>query len=256
MSSWLRPVLDALDALDSLEASDALATIDQPATVFFRDDDAGWDDAALWRLLDVFTTHGVPIDVAVIPDAIAGASVDRLLDARHAGVRVHQHGRGHHNHERLGRKCEFGPSRSPAERRSDVIAGQERLRALFGEHLDPIFTPPWNRCDADIVDHLDACGIAVLSRDASAGRIDAPTIVEVPVDVDWFRTQNGRRISPGQLADDISAAIGHRRRAGIMLHHAVTDRDDLTAIAETVDLLARHDAVRCTSIMEVASLAR
>ena len=56
MNCWLSPVVAAL----AHHERRAL-----PCPVFFRDDDAGWDDAALYALLDVFETSGVAVDVAV-----------------------------------------------------------------------------------------------------------------------------------------------------------------------------------------------
>src|SRR3954449_2685447 len=81
---WLRPVVDALDA--------AIAP-PVPVPFFFRDDDAGWGDARLVALLDVFEARATGIDLAVIPREL-DASLARELVAR-AGVRLHQHGLAH-----------------------------------------------------------------------------------------------------------------------------------------------------------------
>ena len=42
---------------------------------------------------------------------------------------LHQHGLAHVNHEREGRKCEFGPARAAAAQRRDIAAGRARLGA-------------------------------------------------------------------------------------------------------------------------------
>ena len=39
----------------------------QPVEVFFRDDDAGWEDERLLELIARFAEHGLPLDLAVIP---------------------------------------------------------------------------------------------------------------------------------------------------------------------------------------------
>ncbi len=65
--SWLGPVVDALDR----------RTV--PIEVFVRDDDAGWADAELFALLDVFAARGMPIDLAVIPDALTPRLAAELL---------------------------------------------------------------------------------------------------------------------------------------------------------------------------------
>jgi hypothetical protein len=129
----------------------------KPITFFFRDDDAGWDDEALLWLLDIFGEEPAPLDLAVIPGSADEALATTLLDRRGGAVRrlrFHQHGFRHVNHEATGRKCEFGPSRDRAEQAADIEAGRDRLRGLLGAALDPIFTPPWNRCSQITVDVL------------------------------------------------------------------------------------------------------
>ena len=79
--SWLDPVRAALDAAPA------------PVPVFFRDDDAGWEDDRLFALLDRFAVAGLPMDVAVIPAALHGELVDELGARARAGeVHLHQHG--------------------------------------------------------------------------------------------------------------------------------------------------------------------
>ena len=47
----------------------ALDAASGPVPFFLRDDDAGWDDARLFALLDCTQQAGVPIDLAVIPQS-------------------------------------------------------------------------------------------------------------------------------------------------------------------------------------------
>lgn len=232
MTAWLDPL------------AAALAAAPRPVPVFFRNDDAGWDDAALVRLLDVFAPSRTPIDLAVIPSEARPELVAELLRRREDGVRVHQHGATHANHEAVGRKCEFGPSRTPAQRQADIVEGQRVLRARFGDALDPVFTPPWNRCEPDSGDHLAAAGIAVLSRDATAPALGHAQVREVRIDVDWFGKARGERWTREELGRRLAAAVAERGRLGVMLHHAVTSADDLAGIAELVRLVAAQPAAR------------
>ena len=153
--SWLRPVEEALDAAD------------RPVRFFFRDDDAGWGDVRLIELLDLFAACSLPVDLAVIPRALDAGLAGELGMRRRVGL--HQHGLAHVNHEREGRKCEFGPARAADAQRRDIEAGRARLADLLGARVDPIFTPPWNRCTADTGRCLAALGFEVLSREARAG---------------------------------------------------------------------------------------
>ena len=171
--SWLDPVRQALD--------------EGPCPVFFRDDDAGWDDERLWALLDLFDRRALPVDVAVIPAELGPALAAELaVRARAGGVHLHQHGYAHVNHEPVGRKCEFGPSRPYQAQAADIARGAEILRDAFGDLVEPIFTPPWNRCTAETADALADAGFAVLSRDSTATPLPTARIladVSTPLEV-------------------------------------------------------------------------
>lgn len=239
--SWLDPVRAAFDAAEV------------PCPVFFRDDDAGWGDADLLALLDVFDTHDVPVDIAVIPAALHSRLAAELRSRRGGSpVRLHQHGCTHDNHESTGRKHEFGPSRDHGAQSADIARGQERMQLAFGSAYDNVFTPPWNRCTEVTADVLVERGFDVLSRDVTAGRFSHPQLAEVPVGIDWFGHRKGVRWSWAELAERLAAAVAAGGPLGVMLHHAVTDADDLAAVAQLVALVARHPSAAPTTIHELA----
>lgn len=238
--SWLEPVRVALD--------------EGPATVFFRDDDAGWGDERLWALLDLFDRRSLPVDVAVIPAALHPALAAELaVRARSGGVHLHQHGFAHVNHEPVGRKCEFGPSRPYEAQAADIARGREVLGDAFGDLLDPVFTPPWNRCTSDTAAALAANGIAVLSRDSTAAPLQSP-VPEVPITVDWFGSRKGVRWTPYELADRLATAVRSGRPVGIMLHHAVTDSGELAAIGALLALLGTHPHTEAIPLTALAAV--
>jgi hypothetical protein len=243
-NDWLAPVRAALDAAE------------WSPTVFFRDDDAGWDDDRLMRLLDLFDTTRTPVDVAVIPDALTPTLAARLL--RRAGesdgrVGLHQHGRTHANHEREGRACEFGPSRSREEQARDIAAGAARLAQLLGSVVQPIFTPPWNRCTADTAECLAATGAWVLSRIDSAPPLGVAGVRELPVSVDWQARRGGVRVERAAVVARLAAALRERSVVGIMLHHAAMDDADFAAVADLLALVASHPRVARRDMMAVAT---
>ena len=238
--SWLEPVRAALD--------------EGPCRVFFRDDDAGWGDERLWDLLDLFDRRGLPVDVAVIPAELHPALAAELtVRVRAGGVRLHQHGYAHVNHEPVGRKREFGPSRSYAEQAADITRGQAILRDAFGDLLDPVLTPPWNRCSSDTARVLADTGFAVLSRDSTAAPLAGVTVAEIPVTVDWFGSRKGVRWTPFQLADKLADAVRSGQPVGIMLHHAVTDPGEFAAIGALLALLGTHPHTRATPLTALAT---
>jgi hypothetical protein len=235
-------MIDWTSSLD--RALDARAT---PVDVFFRDDDAGWADDRLFRLLDLFAAHASPIDLAAIPAAVNDRLASDLLERKSTGAMlgVHQHGFTHRNHEAAGRACEFGPSRSATAQSDDIGQGQRVLRELFGEHLDPIFTPPWNRCTEDTGNALVEHGLAAISRDLTAGRLGIAGLAECPVHVDWFakaRRERLPRLAWSVLAADRLAAA--TAPVGIMLHHAEMDDDEFEACAALLRTVAGHPNVR------------
>ena len=241
MSDWCFPIASALDRRGT------------PCTVFFRDDDAGWEDRRLFALLDVFARHAVPIDLAVIPSALtpmlANALLQRMSRPGPGGVGVHQHGHAHVNHEREGRKCEFGPSRDYAAQRESIESGHEALIAAFGSLADRIFTPPWNRCTADTAQVLRDLGFDALSRDVTAKPLPGDAIAEIPVAVDWCKHRaagTGTDVLGARIADALAD-----ERCGIMLHHAVMDEADLALLDDLLPLLRGHPMSHCAPMTDL-----
>ena len=234
MTHWLRPVADALDAVPA------------PAVICFRDDDAGRDDARLLRLLDRFAAAALPLDLAVIPTRLHPRLAAELLGRSEASLRLHQHGFAHTDHEPAGRKCEFGPARSRAAQRRDIAAGRERLAALLGDAVDPVFTPPWNRCTAETGSCLAELGFEVLSRESRAAPLRIAGLREVPVHVDWVR------LTARAAAERLAAAIRSGGHAGVMFHHAEMDAASRDAASELLALVAGHDRARPRSLLQAA----
>jgi peptidoglycan/xylan/chitin deacetylase (PgdA/CDA1 family) len=226
--TWLAPIEAALHAAPA------------PVEVFFRDDDAGWDDARLYALLDLFDRHALPVDLAVIPRAVSGG-LARNLRAR--GVALHQHGFAHVSHEREGRSCEFGASRRPADIRRDILAGRALLRDLFGDVPLPIFTPPWNRCSAATGAELERLGI-VLSRERRAPSLGVPGLAELSIDVDWGAKRRGVRLTRDAVAGRLVDAITGGGPVGILFHHAAMDADERSDADRLLSLVSRHAACR------------
>lgn len=238
MTDWLDPVRAALDA--------------SPTQVqfFVRDDDAGWDDDGLDRLLDRCAAHDVHIDIAVIPVELdSGLATSLRARAATGLVHLHQHGFRHVNHENNGRKYEFGPSRSHDQQLADIAQGRELIDEHLHPYVDSVFTPPWNRCTDETAAALANLGFKILSRDLSAEPFGRDDLSEVPVTVDWFAKKKGVPLTRDeigrQIADQIAAGDGP---VGVMLHHAVTDAGNLAGIDELLALIAGHESAVSTSI--------
>lgn len=246
MSTWLDPVREALDAHSS------------PITFFFRDDDAGWADEKLLRLLDLVTYFHVAIDVAAIPMAIGSRLAAELRAFLAAGtplVSVHQHGFAHANHEPSDRWFEFGMSRPRDRQRQDLTDGRDRLQEVLGRALPPIFTPPWNRCTRDTAECLVELGFQVLSRDASAEPFGLPPLHELPVRLDWSG-RHGARIGAVGWGEAIARTIASHQPIGFMLHHAVMTADDRRMLCDLLDVLATHPASAVRPMCDIATASQ
>jgi hypothetical protein len=241
MSTWLDPVRRVL------------AERPTPVTIFFRDDDAGWEDEALYRLVETFVGCQAPIALAAIPVAVSSglAVVLRTYLAELTPmVSVHQHGFAHVNHEPDGRKCEFGPSRSHARQRCDLAAGRDRLQQALGRELPPIFTPPWNRCTRDTAECLVDLGYQVLSRDASAEGLGLAPLRELQVQLDWSG-RRGAHAGAAHWGESIARAIGRGGTVGIMLHHAVMTADERGMLRDLLDALGANPDARVRSMTDI-----
>lgn len=247
MTGWLDPLRATLDAAPD------------PVTAFVRDDDGGWDDPRLFALLDLFADHEAPIDVAVIPCELTPELASELLRRREATgglVGLHQHGYRHANHETAGRKCEFGASRSLAHQRADIADGQRVLRAELGDALDPIFTPPWNRCTHETGAALAELGIPVLSRDSTAEPLGRSDLAELVVQVDWFAARKGQRLSRRELGVLLAERAAGPAPLGVMLHHAVMDEVERDGVRELLTVLTGHPNVTLRPMAHLAVPAR
>jgi hypothetical protein len=244
MTRWLDGVRRALDERD------------RPLTFFIRDDDGGWADERLFAVLDVCEASGCAVDVAVIPDSLTprlAAALRSRARLSSTPVGVHQHGTFHVNHEPEGRPCEFGFSRSAAEQHRDIDHGRRRLLSLLGDAVDPIFTPPWNRCTEITGRAVVEIGMTVLSRDVTAGSLDVRGLAECPITVDWFARTHGRRLTRSDWADRFARQLREAPDVvGLMLHHAATDGEELRALDDVLHVLGRHPIVRPVSMREWA----
>ncbi len=239
-TDWLQPVREALE--------------NRQVRIFFRNDDAGWSSEKLLRLVDLFIHRETPIDLAVIPAELHEGLAQNLLARKAAEPRkvgLHQHGFLHCNHETEGRKCEFGPSRPLSLQLNDIEEGKARLAALLGDAVDPIFTPPWNRCTQDTVTALQSLGFMTLSRDRAAKPVEAGGLVEIPVHVDWFKKIQGVRITQEALGHALADAIRNHACVGVMLHHEVFEEDDWGHLSDFLQFLTCHPNATCGTMMDL-----
>ena len=230
---------------------------DEPVTVFFRNDDAGWANERLVALCDRFSACGVSLDLAVIPGALDGGAQEplyKLLQQHGPLLHLHQHGYFHSNHQQSGRKCEFGDERRFHQQRRDIAAGQHRLHAIFGELIEPVFTPPWNRCTADCCQALTELDFTVLSRIVGSDEIDHVGLADVSVSIDWQKKRNGIRLSGADFHRYAAKQIERQSVIGIMLHHETMDDAELDHLTLFLQDLQDSSNAELKTILEVGEL--
>lgn len=118
---------------------------------FIRDDDAWTLDKSFRFFFNAAIERQVPVVYAVIPGKMDKGLVRFLRRAKEKTPQlldIVQHGWVHKNHSRtLGKKYEFGVSRSVKLQREDIQRGLKHMRLAFGDEWTPAFVPPYHGYD-------------------------------------------------------------------------------------------------------------
>lgn len=238
----------------------ALALRQQPLRVFFRDDDVDEDETTLRRLLRIFLLREIPINLGVIPGRLTAAGAELLkqsVSAAPALVELNQHGWLHLNHEREGRKCEFGPSRTYAEQLADIAQGQARMTEAFGPHWSPVFIPPWNRCCEDTYRAIDQLGFRALSAKQGSSVATGYRFKEISITLDLFNWRSGARLRTSEeIVDDLITQSARQRTIGVMLHHKVMDERAFAFLESLLDALATHPPIGFHTFQSLLQLGK
>jgi predicted glycosyltransferase len=246
-NSWLAPVYRALEERR------------ETVKVFFRDDDAGIENARLFKLLDLFEKFALPLDIAVIPKEISSALANELslrLKSKPNLLAIHQHGFAHVSHETEGRKCEFGKARTKAQQFFDIATGQRILAQNFGALPQPIFTPPWNRCTIEAGEILRELDFKVLSREAEAEPLSIKGLTEIPVSVDWFAKRKGIPLDRAEIGEMIAGKIRENETVGIMFHHALMDKTERNFLREMLTVFSSSPQVESSLMWTLYEFSR
>lgn len=194
----------------------------QRVRVFFRADDVAAPGKDFSRLIALFRQYRVPLSMAVVPAWLTCQRRDALFQITGPDRALwcwHQHGWRHMNHESAGKKQEFGPSRSRVDLGRDLKKGCRRLAALLEDRFDPVFTPPWNRCDEKTLALLAHLGFRAVSRSLGSRPVTLPGLPDFQMGVD-LHTRKDDDVQQGwiNLMEDLNRALASGV-CGIMIHH-------------------------------------
>lgn len=236
---------------DLLETSEAI----EPQ-FFLRDDDIDVVEDSLVTLLGICQKHLVPVNLAVIPGGLtnyAAAFLREQLSKRPCCIELHQHGWKHVNHEPIGKKCEFGPSRSADEQFTDIAEGKARMDEAFGEAWMPAFTPPWNRCTDDTCRALERLDFSVLSTDRQLQATNY-RFQQVPVTLDLYRWKGKPELRPAEeIIRSLLEQIKRGQTVGILLHHKVMNDEAFSFLDSLLETIGRLPRVKFHTFRSVAS---
>ena len=232
---------------------DCWADAGQPATLWWRDDDAVAPSRALDRLLAM--GERVPIALAVVPEPAVAELADRL--SGEPQVTVMQHGWRHVDHaaqaEPRQRSSEYPGGRAEAEVSSEFVLGRRRLVELFGERALPVFVPPWHQLDDRFLPLLRRAGISGISRRAPRQSRTVAGLVQTNIHATLMQWIGSAQIPvfageaavltriEGHLRGRRLGAFDSEEPTGILTHHLVEDTASYSFAARLLELtLARH----------------
>lgn len=235
---------------------DELAEENKAIRIFLRDDDADDDLEALRSLFDVTLASSVPLNLAIIPGTLSDAGI-RLLD-NHKHLHpdlfgLNQHGWLHLNHEKEGRKCEFGPSRAFDQQREDISKGRGLLEKVFGDKFYPAFIPPWNRCTDETLRVLDQLNFKVFSKDRGKALVTGHAFQEISSTLDLYRWKgNPAMKAPEELVAELLAQMRAVDPIGLLLHHKVMGSEAFSFLDFLLRVLRSGSHIRFHSLEGLA----
>jgi hypothetical protein len=215
-----------------------------PAEFWWRDDDLVGKNEKFRRLGLLSQATGIVPLVSVIP-----AGADRELGdlpVQFPQIVFCQHGYSHQNHEQAGApKSEFGTARGAAAVRADIVAGREKMDAIFGRTHAAVFVPPWNRFPPEysaILAEERFSGFSGYRGEASLEGHGALRCVDVDIDVlNW----EGRPsvLDPATIVARLTDILGsgeptRARPIGILTHHRVIEPPFWSSIEAVFTLIA------------------
>jgi hypothetical protein len=225
----------------------AIAAAPVPPRFWWRDDDAGADDARLLPLLDVARARSAPLALAMVPAWLDARCVERALAA--AEVTVLQHGIAHADHAAPpAKKIELGGA-APRDRiRAGLGRGRTKLAEAFGARFVPALVPPWNRIAPDLLPGLAELGfIGISTYGPRSAAIDAGlTRVNTHLDLVVWR-EEGRHLDFAEAVARLAALVIANRSGepiGILSHHQVMDAGAFSVLDRLLALV--QDQPRAT----------
>jgi len=200
--------------------------------LWWRDDDAVATTPQLEQLAALSAQLGIAVHLAVIP-SLAEPGLRAVVAGDTALIPL-VHGWAHVSHAPPDqKKAEFGAHRPVADMSAEAQAALSALTDMFGTRACPVFVPPWNRIDADLITELPQQGYRALSTFLPRRATNAaPGLVQINTHLDPIDWRGSRSlVAPDQLIATLVSHLRDRRHGdadptepyGILTHHLVHD---------------------------------
>jgi hypothetical protein len=224
--------------------------------LFLRDDDIDNDEETLQHLFDITLARHVPLNLEIIPGALTDSGIKLLDHHKHLHptlFELNQHGWLHLNHEKEGRKCEFGISRNFDQQWEDISGGKTLLEKIFGDKFYPVFTPPWNRCTEETFKVLDRLGFRVFSKDKGDRPVTGFGFKEISTTLDLYRWKGKPSMkSPEEIVESLTFQMRETGPIGILLHHQVMSDEAFAFLDALLGTLCQYPNIRFHTFQSLA----
>lgn len=198
------------------------------ADLWWRDDDAADQSAALDRLLALHRATSAPLALAIVPARATEALAARL--AVEPGIDLLQHGYAHLNHAPPDeKKTELGAHRPAMIVLGELGTGWLALERLFGTRALAVMVPPWNRIAPALVPTLPEIGFKGLSAFGPRRRArPVRGLAQINTHVDLVDWKNRRFVGEEAALAALVGALLHARTVsrepvGMLSHHLAMD---------------------------------
>ena len=223
--------------------------------LFFRADDVAVPGRQFSRMMDLFSTYGVPLSLAVVPAMLTRKRWQYLKGFEKKNPSRwcwHQHGWRHVNHETEGKKQEFGGVRTISEIQRDLVRGKNRLEQLMGDRFYPVLTPPWNRCSNGTLKLLKELGYAAVSRRRGSKTPSLRGLPDYSVNVD-LHTRKEKSPAAGweNLFAELYQALASNF-CGIMIHHQMMNAAAFEFIEILLKTLVKSHKLQAVHLKDLA----
>ena len=233
------------------------------AGLWWRDDDAIAPGPRLDQLAELSRKSGIALALAVIPGRARDALGEVLAELPEVKFLVH--GLMHQNRAPADqKKAEFGAHRPVSEMLGDAATAWQNLLGRFAHLSMPVFVPPWNRIDEDLVPRLPLAHLHGLSRfGPRAGASPAEGLIECNCHLDLIDWRGGRGfIGENEALHQLIAHLEARRagtidsdeNSGILSHHIVMDQAGWDFLAKLFVRTKECDGAHWLTIDEVFRL--